>query len=131
MLTGSYHCGTLCWSFTGQPDSATACNWTIGRRYGALWIYGWAGETITTTGLSTAYSHGAVIEFHFCSTCGCLAHYQGRQRDEQGRQQMAVSLRMIDDPATVAALPIDHFDGLDTFDTLPRDHRCVADMWFS
>jgi hypothetical protein len=27
-------------------------------------------------------------------------------------------------------LPIDHFDGLDTFDDLPRDGRCVADMWF-
>ena len=29
-----------------------------------------------------------------------------------------------------SALPIDHFDGLDTFDDLPRDGRCVADYWF-
>ena len=26
--------------------------------------------------------------------------------------------------------PIDHFDGLDFFDDLPRDGQCVADHWF-
>ena len=31
---------------------------------------------------------------------------------------------------TVARIPIDHFDGLDTFDDLPRDGKCVADYWF-
>ena len=30
----------------------------------------------------------------------------------------------------IAKLPIDHFDGLDKFDDLPRDGRCVADLWF-
>jgi hypothetical protein len=30
----------------------------------------------------------------------------------------------------VADLPIDHFDGLNTFDDLPRDGRCVRDLWF-
>ena len=34
------------------------------------------------------------------------------------------------EPAVVARIPIDHFDGLDTFDDLPRDGRCVADYWF-
>lgn len=27
-------------------------------------------------------------------------------------------------------LLIDHFDGLDKFDDLPRDGRCIKDMWF-
>jgi hypothetical protein len=27
-------------------------------------------------------------------------------------------------------LLIYHFDGLDKFDDLPRDGRCVKDMWF-
>lgn len=31
---------------------------------------------------------------------------------------------------TVAKIPIDHFDGFDTFEDLPRDGRCVADYWF-
>jgi hypothetical protein len=30
-----------------------------------------------------------------------------------------------------AALPIEHFDGFDTFDDLPRDHRRIRDLWFS
>ena len=30
----------------------------------------------------------------------------------------------------IAKLPIDHFDGLDQFDDLPRDGRCVGDLWF-
>lgn len=130
MLTGSCHCGALHWHFNGEPDSATACNCTICRRYGALWIYGWEGEIVTTSGLSTAYSRGSVIGFNFCPTCGCLTYYQVLKIDEQGRRKMAVNLRTIDDPHAVAELPIDHFDGLDTFDDLPCDQRCVADMWF-
>ena len=49
--------------------------------------------------------------------------------DSDGRRRMAVNLRLTE-PGPVAHLPIDHFDGLDTFDDLPRDGRCVADMWF-
>ena len=49
--------------------------------------------------------------------------------DEAGRRRIAVNLRLAP-PEAVAALPIDHFDGLDTFDDLPRDHRCVGDLWF-
>ena len=31
----------------------------------------------------------------------------------------------------MATIVIDHFDGLDTFDDLPRDGRCVRDYSFS
>jgi hypothetical protein len=34
------------------------------------------------------------------------------------------------DPEAVADLPIDHFDGLNTFDDLTRDGCCVRDLWF-
>jgi hypothetical protein len=30
----------------------------------------------------------------------------------------------------VGAIGIDHFDGLASFQDLPRDGRCVAEMWF-
>lgn len=42
---------------------------------------------------------------------------------------MAVNLRMADLDA-VAHLPIEHFDGLDTFEDVGEDGRCVRDMWF-
>jgi hypothetical protein len=34
------------------------------------------------------------------------------------------------DPVSVAQIPIDHFDGPDTLEDLPRDGRCVSDYWF-
>jgi hypothetical protein len=46
MIKGSCHCGALSWSFDGMPESVTACNCTLCRRYGALWIYDFEGERI-------------------------------------------------------------------------------------
>jgi hypothetical protein len=30
----------------------------------------------------------------------------------------------------LADLPVDHFNGLDTFEDQPSDGRCVRDLWF-
>jgi hypothetical protein len=40
-----------------------------------------------------------------------------------------VNLRLTN-PEAVAQIPIDDFDGLVSFDDLPRDGRCVEDYWF-
>ena len=34
------------------------------------------------------------------------------------------------EPEAVADIPIDHFDGFDTFEDLPRDGRKVSDYWY-
>ena len=39
MIHGSGQCGAVQWRFEGMPESATACNCTACRRYGALWAY--------------------------------------------------------------------------------------------
>ena len=70
----------------------------------------------------------ATLEFHFCPDCGCIAFWRGKGLDAQGRRRIAVNLRLAE-PEAVAAIPIDHFDGLASFEDLPRDGRCVADMW--
>ena len=44
------------------------------------------------------------------------------------RTRMAVNLRMAE-PGQVAQIPIDHFDGLDTWDELPADGRCIKDLF--
>jgi hypothetical protein len=133
MLTGTCHCGTLQWTFDGVPESVTACNCTLCRRYGVLWIYDYEGERIMISGPSAAYTRHdrtkPVLEIHFCGGCGCVICWRGLKLDADGRRRMAVNLRLTE-PGPVAHLPIDHFDGLDTFDDLPRDSRCVADMWF-
>jgi hypothetical protein len=65
----------------------------------------------------------------FCPVCACVVAWRGLRLDEDGRRRMAVNVRLAD-PEQVADLPIDHFDGLDTFDDLPRDGRCVEHHWF-
>ncbi|MGE0629231.1 MAG: GFA family protein [Hyphomicrobiaceae bacterium] len=129
MIEGSCHCGAARWRFEGTPGSATSCNCTVCRRYGVLWAYDYEGEGIKTSGQTKAYVRGAGIEFHFCAECGCVSHWRGRGPDEHGRRRIAVNLRLAE-PNTVAGIPIEHFDGLESFDDLGQDGRCVRDMWF-
>lgn len=129
MIEGTCLCGAVRWEFDGLPDGATACNCTACRRYGTLWAYDHEGEGIRVFGPTTAFVRGPSLGFHFCPTCGCIAFWRGSAADETGRVRIAVNLRLAD-PAAVADIPIDHFDGLDTFDDLPRDGRRVRDVWF-
>ena len=45
-IEGACHCGAVRWRFNGTPEGATACNCTVCRRHGTLWIYGHEGEEI-------------------------------------------------------------------------------------
>jgi hypothetical protein len=129
MIEGSCHCGAVRWSFEGVPDGATACNCTVCRRYGVLWAYDHEDEGIRVAGPTHVYSPGRAIGFHFCGACGALAYWRALATGEDGRRRIAVNLRLAE-PEAVASVPIDHFDGLVTFEELPRDGRCVADYWF-
>lgn len=129
MIEGACHCGAVRWRFQGVPDGATACNCTGCRRYGTLWAYDHEGEGIEVSGPTRPYIRGTAIEFHFCPHCGCVAYWRAQKVDAQGRRRIAVNLRLAE-PGDVARIPIDHFDGLDSFDDLPRDGRCVGDYWF-
>ena len=128
MIEGRCDCGAIHWQFKGVPDGATACNCTICRRYGVLWAYDYEGEGISVSGPTQKYVRGKYVEFHFCPTCGCVAYWRGQFRDPENRLRIAVNLRLAE-PEAVASIPIDHFDGLDKFEDLPRDGKCVADYW--
>jgi hypothetical protein len=128
-LEGACLCGAVRWQFSGMPESATACNCTACRRYGVLWAYAHEGEGIDVFGPTTAFARGKALAFHFCPQCGCVAYWRSLEPDAQGRRRIAVNLRLAE-PSPIAHLPIDHFDGLDTFDDLPRDGRCIRDLWF-
>lgn len=129
MIEGACLCGAVQWRFKGTPDGATACNCTACRRYGVLWIYDYEGEGVCVSGPAQAYVRGTALSFNFCPTCGCMVFWRGLKTDEQGRRRLAVNVRL-SEPDLVAKIPIDHFDGLNTFEDLPRDGRCVADYWF-
>ena len=129
MLEGSCHCGSVRWRFSATPEGATACNCTVCRRYGVLWIYDFENEGVSASGQTTVYTRGKAVEFHFCPTCGCVAYWRAQEKSGDGRRRMAVNLRLAE-PGPVAHIAIDHFDGLVSFEDLPRDGRCVADYWF-
>jgi hypothetical protein len=128
MLRGNCLCGGASWELDGELDGATACNCTACRRYGALWAYGYENVDIRVSGTTTAFRRNrGVLGFHFCPECGCVTWWRGTTPEAEGIR-IAVNLRLAD-PGSVAAIPIDHFDGLDSFDDLPRDGRCVRDLW--
>ncbi len=131
MLEGTCHCGDAGWTLEEFPQSATACNCTVCRRYGVLWAYGYMDHNIRSFGKTVSYqrSDGGDIDFHFCAKCGCVTYYVATEAGEDGRYWTAVNLRMTD-PTQILDLPVGHFDGHETFKSLPRDERKVRDMWF-
>lgn len=133
MLTGTCHCGGAHWTLEGDPGSITACNCTLCRRYGVLWAYDYEGERIRVAGTTSSYTRRddpkPSLEILFCPSCGCVVSWRGLATEADGRRRIAVNVRLAP-PEAVAQLPIDRFDGLDTFSDLPRDGRCVRDLWF-
>ncbi len=130
MIEGSCLCGAVHWQFDGTPESATACNCTACRRYGVLWAYDYDGERIHVSGPARPYIRpNGSLGFYFCPDCGCVAYWRGLKADNDGRYRIAVNLRLTE-PDAVSEVPMEHFDGLETFEDLGQDGRCVKDMWF-
>ncbi|GAA4754114.1 GFA family protein [Sphingomonas daechungensis] len=131
MLKGACHCGSATWTLEGDPGSITACNCSLCSRYGALWAYDFEGERIGIKGATSAYRRpGKVepaLEILFCASCANVVAWRGL-RLEAGRRRMAVNIRLAPFEA-VADLPVDHFDGFDTFEDLPSKGRTVRDLW--
>ena len=130
MIEGSCHCGSIRWRLENSPEYATSCNCTLCRRWGVLWAYGFIGEEIYVSGPAKIYLRDPeTIEFHFCKYCGCLAYWRTPNPGKDGRYYGAVNLRLAE-LADVSGVPINRFDGLDKLENLPRDGRCVGDIWF-
>lgn len=130
MIEGSCHCGAVRWRFESTPDAATACSCTICRRYGTLWIYGHENEDVFVSGPTKAYMRGEKsLSFNFCPECGCVAYWRGLGTAPDGRRRLAVNVRLAE-PEVVADIPIQRFDGLHSWEDLPRDGATVADRWF-
>jgi hypothetical protein len=129
MIEGSYHCGAVRWSFEGVPESAplatapsAAAMGRSGRMTTKTRAYGSRVRLRPIPGAST-------LGFHFCPGCGCVAYWRALGPGQDGRRRIAVNLRLAE-PQAVGAIALDRFDGLGAFEDLPRDGRCVADMWF-
>jgi len=127
-------CGAAQWTVHGEILDATICNCTACRRSGALWAYDFEGHGIHVTapenGL-TAYVRGdrSPLSFNFCRVCGNLVFWRGARPDEDGRTRIAVNLRLAE-PGDVGHIPLQRFEGLHSFEDLPRDGRQVAHVVF-
>lgn len=132
-LKGHCHCQSTTWELDGDPGSITACNCSVCHRYGTLWAYDYWNERIRLGGDISSYVRQDLdkpgLEFLFCSKCACVLAWRSLLNDETGRRRTAVNIRLARFEA-VAHLPIDHFEGRDTFSDLPSDGRTVRDMWF-
>jgi hypothetical protein len=132
MLTGSCHCGKAGWTLEGDPGSITACNCTLCRGYGWLLAYDYEGERVAITGETASYTRAgrekSSLEVLFCPTCACVLGWRGLLLEADGRRRMAVNVRLAP-PDAVLDLPIDHFDGFDTFEDQPSRGRTVRDYW--
>jgi len=132
LLIGACHCGQAGWALEGDPGSITACNCTLCRRYGALWAYDYEDERIRLSGVSSSYRRAGkanpALEVLFCPACACVLAWRGLRLEPDGRRRMAVNVRLAD-PEAVTHLQIDHFDGLDSFEDLAPQGRCVRDLW--
>jgi hypothetical protein len=129
MLEGTCQCGRVKWQFDGIPEGATACNCKACRRYGALWAYGFEGESVQTSGDTKVYVRGPSIGFHFCANCGVVAFWRSQKPDDEGRLRVGFNLRLTE-PGPIAMVPIKHFDGLERWEDLPNDGKCVKDLWY-
>lgn len=133
MLLGHCHCEATHWSLDGDPGRITACNCTLCRRYGALWAYDYEDGRIHIHGATRGYARATrpdpSLEILFCPACACVLAWRGLRLEADGRRRLAVNVRLAP-PEAVAGLSIDHFDGLDSFEDLPDDGRCVRDLWF-
>lgn len=127
-MDGACHCGALTWRMTPPPLRASVCSCTICRRYGAIWAYGHVDETVHVLGPTATYARGPDMDFHACPTCHCLAYWRVTAPGSDGRTRVAVNLRMAD-PAAAAAIPLDRFDGLESWTKRTDDRWTVGDVW--
>jgi hypothetical protein len=96
--------------------------------------YDYEGERVAITGPTASYTRAgrdkSSLEMLFCPTCACVLGWRGLRLEPDGRRRMAVNVRLAP-PEAVCDLPIDRFDGLDSFEDLPSDGRCVRDFLWS
>lgn len=129
MIDGSCHCGAVTCKFNATPESATARHCTVCRCYGVLWADDFEGEGVSAWGTTTACVWGGkslgltlVLPVVACSI--------GAPCNRAKTAVAASRSTRLTAPEPIAHLSIDHFDGLVNFVDLPRDGRCVADLWF-
>lgn len=113
MIESSCHCGTVKLEIAKAPETVTDCNCSICRRYGVLWSYHSPKDVRIVAGEDSTHIYmwdDRSIEFHRCSTCGCVTHWAPVDKT-LGR--MGVNARLMS-PDVLALARVRRLDGADT-----------------
>ena len=88
------HCGAIRITLDKVPDEITQCNCSLCRSYGVIWAYCEADALTVPAGLSTdTYAwNGKNVDFHRCTSCGCVTHWIPRAT---GRSDRGVNANLI------------------------------------
>ncbi len=110
MVEASCHCGAVVLELQAPPETVTACNCSICRRYGVLWAYYDPSEVdirFDSEPTDTYQWDDETIAFHRCRLCGCVTHWSPL---DVTRRRMGVNARLIA-PEVLAAAQIRYLDG--------------------
>jgi len=108
MIESSCHCGQVRLQIETAPAEVTNCNCSICRRYGTLWAYYPLGRVKLNGGATDIYMwDDRMIEFHRCTTCGCVTHWAPVDKKHD---RMGVNARMMA-PEVLAQARVRFLDG--------------------
>jgi len=118
MIRASCHCGAVVIEADRRPSVVTSCNCSICRRYGARWAYYTrkSARIVRGAGRVKAYLWGdKTIEFYHCKACGSVTHYEGVEKNPDGRFAINSNCFAAED---LVDLRERRFDGADTWEYL-------------
>ena len=110
MIHASCHCGAVRLEIAAAPETVTACNCSICRRYGVLWAYYPPAQVriLAAEGATEEYAwDDRSIAFHRCSACGCVSHWAPLSAPPD---RMGVNARLMP-PEVLAAARVRRLDG--------------------
>lgn len=115
MIKLECHCGAVKIAVKEAPETVTACNCSVCRRYATLWSYGTI-ETIQITAkdadLDAYLWKGKELAFVRCHHCGCVTHWESRS--PKFPDKVAVNMRNAA-PEVLARFAVRHFDGAESW----------------
>lgn len=108
----SCHCGAVTVSLAVYPAKVTDCNCSLCRSYGVLWAYYAADDVSVSPDAETnTYAwNGKHVDFHRCRSCGCVTHWEPRDKT---RNQRGVNARLLP-PDQLSRSRVRHRDGANT-----------------
>jgi hypothetical protein len=110
-VEGTCHCGAVRYTVARAPETVMDCNCSTCRRRGTLWAH-YSPKDVQVSGPTSVYIWGdRMLEFHFCTVCGCVSH---SSPIDKSADRMGVNARLMP-PEIFSAARVRKFDGADTW----------------